>query len=208
MTVTRGVPVAVLSRDPVLRDGVIAQFRGRWEIDAGARTHDARVSVIVADELDRETLDACRRFRRSRADAGVVVVVSRLDDMGLLTGFEAGASGFVRRNEAVPERLVPVVVAVDRGEVSVPPDLIGGLLTHLSRLQTVGSTGPVPTTSLSMRETEVLRLASEGLETSEIARRLSYSERTVKGVVHDITTRLQLRNRTHAVAYAVKNGLI
>ncbi|MQA85396.1 MAG: DNA-binding response regulator, partial [Streptosporangiales bacterium] len=44
--------------------------------------------------------------------------------------------------------------------------------------------------------------------TAEIARALAYSERTVKNIIHDITTRLQLRNRAHAVAYAVREGLI
>ena len=61
---------------------------------------------------------------------------------------------------------------------------------------------------LSEREIEVLRLVAEGLDTGEIARRLSFSERTIKSVLHDVTTRLQLRNRAHAVAYAVREGLI
>jgi len=54
----------------------------------------------------------------------------------------------------------------------------------------------------------VLRLVADGLETSEIASRLSYSERTIKKVLHEVMTRLQLRNRSHAVAYALRNGLI
>ena len=61
---------------------------------------------------------------------------------------------------------------------------------------------------LAPREVEVLRLLADGLDTSEIARKLAYSERTVKNVVHDVTTRLQLRNRSHAVAYALREGLI
>ena len=48
----------------------------------------------------------------------------------------------------------------------------------------------------------------EGLDTSEIAVSLSYSERTIKNVLHEVTSRLQLRNRSHAVAYALRNGLI
>ena len=43
---------------------------------------------------------------------------------------------------------------------------------------------------------------------AEIARELCYSQRTVKNILHDVTTRLQLRNRSHAVAYAVREGLI
>jgi DNA-binding NarL/FixJ family response regulator len=61
---------------------------------------------------------------------------------------------------------------------------------------------------LSDRETEVLRLVADGKDTQAIARELSYSERTVKNVLHDVTTRLQLRNRSHAVAYALREGLI
>jgi DNA-binding NarL/FixJ family response regulator len=63
-------------------------------------------------------------------------------------------------------------------------------------------------TGFSGRELDVLRLLSEGWDTAEIAEKLAYSERTVKNVIHDITTRLQLRNRSHAVAYAVRQGLI
>jgi DNA-binding NarL/FixJ family response regulator len=41
-----------------------------------------------------------------------------------------------------------------------------------------------------------------------VGRRLFFSERTVKNVIHDVTSRLDLRNRTHAVAYAIRQGLI
>ena len=54
----------------------------------------------------------------------------------------------------------------------------------------------------------MLRLVADGYDTAEIAQQLAYSERTVKNVLHDVTTRLQLRNRSHAVAYALREGLI
>jgi DNA-binding NarL/FixJ family response regulator len=61
---------------------------------------------------------------------------------------------------------------------------------------------------LSEREVDVLRLVADGCDTAEIARSLCYSERTVKNVIHDVTSRLRLRNRSHAVAYAMRQGLI
>jgi len=61
---------------------------------------------------------------------------------------------------------------------------------------------------LTEREIGVLRLLAEGLDTIEVGRRLFYSERTVKNITHDVTSRLELRNRTHAVAYAIREGLI
>jgi DNA-binding CsgD family transcriptional regulator len=58
------------------------------------------------------------------------------------------------------------------------------------------------------REVEVLRLIADGMDTLEIAQRLSYSERTVRNIIHALLTRMKLRNRTHAVAYALRNGAI
>ena len=58
------------------------------------------------------------------------------------------------------------------------------------------------------REAEVLRLLAEGYDTAEVGRKLFYSERTVKNIIHDVTSRLELRNRAHAVAYAIREGLI
>jgi DNA-binding NarL/FixJ family response regulator len=201
------VAVAVHAVDPVLRAGVAAQLRAWSEPAEPGDPDQAAVAVVAADELDDPTLHLARRAHK---DGGrpVVLVLSRLDSRTLLAGVEAGASGFVRRADAVPDRLVPVVVAASRGEASIPPDLVSGLLDQLNPKRRGENAGAAPPEKLNRREIEVLRLASEGLETAEIARQLSYSERTVKGVIHDITTRYHLRNRTHAVAYAVRLGLI
>ena len=64
------------------------------------------------------------------------------------------------------------------------------------------------TTTLAERERCVLQLFADGLTTREVARQMCYSERTIKNVLQDLTIRLNVRNRTHAVAYAVREGLI
>jgi DNA-binding CsgD family transcriptional regulator len=55
---------------------------------------------------------------------------------------------------------------------------------------------------------DVLRLVADGFDTVQIARTLSYSERTVKNIIQKVLIRLKLRNRPHAVAYALRNGLL
>ena len=61
---------------------------------------------------------------------------------------------------------------------------------------------------LYTREVEVLRLVAEGADTLEIAQRRSYSERTVRNIIHGLLTRMKLNNRAHAVAYALRNGVM
>ncbi|MBN6042316.1 response regulator transcription factor [Amycolatopsis sp. 195334CR] len=67
---------------------------------------------------------------------------------------------------------------------------------------------PRPPKGLSPREIQVLRLLAEGRDTAEIAAELAYAERTVKNILSGLLTRLELRNRTHAVAHALRHGLI
>jgi DNA-binding NarL/FixJ family response regulator len=204
------IPVYVYSADPILHAGIASQLRGRPETEVvdGTDLDTARVAVVVCDDVDEDAARSVRALQRN-GSLRVILVVGNLDDANLLAGIEAGASGFLRRAEAVAERLTAVIHATASGDGSVPPDLLGRLLTHMSNIQSnVLSPRGMTLSGLSEREIEVLRLVADGLETSEIAARLCYSERTVKGVVHEITTRLRLRNRAQAVAYAVRQGLI
>lgn len=61
---------------------------------------------------------------------------------------------------------------------------------------------------LTTREQEMLRLMAQGNSTREVARQMSYSERTIKNVLQDVCIRLDARNRTHAVALALRQGWI
>jgi DNA-binding NarL/FixJ family response regulator len=204
------IPVFVFARDPVSQAGVSAQLRPRPEVvvvDEG-EVDTAEVALVVADDVDEDAIRVIRALQRNGCPR-VVLVAARLDDAGLVAAVEAGACALLRRAEASGERLAAVVETAASGDGSVPPDLLGRLLEHLGRLQRqVLAPRGLTFTGLSERETQILRLVADGYDTSEIANRMAYSERTVKNALHDVTTRLQLRNRSHAVAYALREGLI
>lgn len=202
--------VHVHARDPISEAGVSSQLRPRPEVRvaAPAEADDAQIVVVVVDSVDDEAVSVLHALQR-RGQARVVLVAGRLDDDDLVRAVEAGVVGLVRRSEATPERLVAVIGAAAAGDGSVPPDLLGRLLAQVGQLQRhVLAPRGLSFTGLATREVEVLRLVADGFDTAQIAQRLSYSERTVKNVLHDVTTRMQLRNRSHAVAYAVREGLI
>jgi DNA-binding NarL/FixJ family response regulator len=203
-------PTYVYAGDPISQAGVIAGLVKQPDVDvvAAEEIDRAEVAVVVADAVDAECIRVLRAVQRNGVPR-TVLVATTVDDAAVVSAAEAGVSGLLRRAEATPERLARVIVRVAGGEGEVPADLLGRLLLQVGRLQRqVLAPRGLNFTGLSERETEVLRLIAAGHDTAEIAARLCYSERTVKNVLHDITTRLQLRNRSHAVAYAMREGLI
>lgn len=208
--VAERISVYVYAHDPISQAGLATQLRTRPEILIVENDIDsAAVAIVVVDEVDDETTRVVKAIQRTNGIPRVVLVVTRLDDAGMLAGVEAGACGLLRRSEAQPERLVEAILSAATGDGSVPADLLGRLLEHVGRLQRqVLSPLGLTMSGLTEREIEVLRLVADGLDTAEIAGSLSYSERTIKNIIHDVTARLNLRNRSHAVAYAVRQGLI
>lgn len=206
----RRVPVHLSSTDVISRAGVVSQLRPRPEVLLldDAEADRAEVAVIITDGIDESSLRTLRATR-SRGTPALVLVVTQVDDAGLVAAVEHGAAGIVRRSEASADRLVAVVRAAAAGEGAVPPDLLGRLLQQVGALQreVLGPRG-LTFSGLADREVEVLRLVADGFDTAEIAAKLSYSQRTIKNILHDVTNRLHLRNRCHAVAYALRNGLI
>ncbi len=202
--------VFIYARDPISQAGIAAQIRGRPEVRVvdNEEIDSAEVALVVSDEVDEDTTKVMKGLQRNGCPR-IVLVVTRLDDAGLLAAIEAGACGLLRRSQAGTEPLVHVIEAAVSGDGTVPPDLLGRLLAQVGRLQRqVLAPRGLAFNGLTEREIGVLKLVAEGLSTGEIAGRLSYSERTIKNVIHDVTARLNLRNRSHAVAYALKEGLI
>jgi DNA-binding CsgD family transcriptional regulator len=99
-----------------------------------------------------------------------------------------------------PSRLLSCVRAVTRGG-AVPPEVLCQLLP-------TSSADSPPARELTDRELVVLRMLGDGETTRGIAEQLSYSERTVKNIVHDLLEKLNCRTRAHAVAIAARQGVI
>jgi len=204
------IPVFVHAADPISEAGLEAALRPRPEVALVGRGDVDENTVVIeaADALTEETIRSLRSLSM-RGCRRIVLVIGALDEAGLLSVVEVGVCAVVRRSEATAPRLAQLIVSTAAGEGTLPPDLLGRLLQQVGRLQRqVLSPMDMHLTGLSNREAEVLRLVADGLDTKEIAGKLCYSERTVKNVLHDVTSRFQLQNRSQAVAYALREGLI
>jgi DNA-binding NarL/FixJ family response regulator len=210
VAIAPAIQVHVCAADPLTRAGIVSQLRtGQgFAISTADDPPPDAVALVVADDVTDAVASEIRALR-GRGVARIVLLATVVNDKGLLGAAEAGVSGVVRRSEATAHNLAVAIRAAAAGEGTLPPDLLGRLLRQVGELQRqVLSPRGLTFSGLTERETAVLRLLADGYDTAEVGRRLFYSERTVKNIIHDVTSRLDLRNRAHAVAYAIREGLI
>jgi len=183
--------------------GLMSYLRDRLEITLLTPDQRAEADVIVA-AVGALTGDVVAGLRQSPAP--VVLVLDQIGEVDVLTLADCRVVTVLPRVAATGDRVLRGVLAAASGGGVLPPHLVAELLDHVRRLRqelVAPANGP-----LTARELDVLRLMADGMDTAEIATELSYSERTVKNVFYGLTTRLHLRNRPHAVAYALRKGMI
>ncbi|MDF3290588.1 helix-turn-helix transcriptional regulator [Streptomyces silvisoli] len=202
------VPVVVEADDPISAAGTAAKVREQPELELVELVAPGTVVILVTEEVDEALTARCRKLMRGH-DARLVLVVSRMREAELLRVIECGVSTVLWRREATSSALLAAVQGAHRGDGAIPSDLLGRLLVQVGRMQR-GLLQPqgLGYGGVSERELDVLRLIADGLDTGEIAAKLSYSERTIKNILQGLMGRLQLRNRAHAVAYALREGFI
>ena len=199
--------IAVCSTDLLMLPGVadlLGDEPGMTVVSAD-QVPTADLALVVAEEVDDTTRDLLARIARS-SPARVVLMIDRIDEASLpeLVGFRVRQ--IVARHAA--DDLIAAIAAAVAG-TEPPADPTAHLLAQLEpvTLTQLGPRADAPTT-LAPRERELVRLLAEGYDTAEIARSLSYSERTVKNIVHGMLDRLRLRNRAHVVAFAMRAGVL
>jgi DNA-binding NarL/FixJ family response regulator len=129
----------------------------------------------------------------------VVATLKRPSDGSLRTLADAGVRAFLDRDDVTPDVLGAAVRGVVLGTVTLPSGAF-------SEMMTAHRDGAIR--SLLPREQDVVRLLADGLDTRTISAALSYSERTVKNIVHDVLVKLDSRTRAQAVGVATRKGLI
>ncbi|WP_404867714.1 LuxR C-terminal-related transcriptional regulator [Kitasatospora griseola] len=207
----RPTPVAVHALDPLSRAGVVSYLRQCPEISLVEEDHHQAgtgVALLVADTFDEAAMAGLSRLVKAERTR-VVLILDRIQEPELLNVVSLGVTTILWRREVTGERLRQAVRTAVRGHGDLPPDLLGKLIGCMGRRRTGDGPDNNPADyGMLPREVDVLRLVADGMDTGEIAVKLLYSERTIKNIIHTVTTRFQLRNRAHAVAYALREGYI
>jgi DNA-binding NarL/FixJ family response regulator len=139
--------------------------------------------------------------------ARIVMCVQDVTAGRVVEAIGNGAAGALARDSLTPETLIAAVTAVVAGIYALDAASLRALTGSVSptshRDRLARATG-----QFTAREQLVLRLVAAGLSNREIAQQLSYSERTIKAILHDVVTKLGVKSRSQAVALAVRERMI
>ena len=213
----RRIRVMVVDDHPMWRDGVARDLtEGGYEVVAavGEGAQAVRVGAAVRPDVvildlqlpDLSGPEVIRGLLARAAGVRVLVLSASGEPPDVLEAVKAGAAGYLVKST---ERAVflDAVRRTAAGEAIFTPGLAGLVLGEYRRLATAGPDTPPGAPTLTVRETEILRLVAKGFSYKQIADSLVVSHRTVQNHVQNTLNKLQLHNRVELARYAIAQGL-
>jgi DNA-binding NarL/FixJ family response regulator len=207
MTANRPIRILTVDDHPVLREGIAAILASESDMvlvaEAGNgreaveqfRTHHPDITLMDLQMPVMSGSDAIAAIRKDFHDARIIVLTTYSGDAQAERAFKAGAYGYLLKS-MLRKELVETIRTVHGGRKRMPPEIAVELVEHRAD------------DALSEREIEVLRQLASGNSNKMIADNLGLSEETIKAHMRSILSKLSANDRTHALAIALKRGII
>jgi DNA-binding NarL/FixJ family response regulator len=210
------ISVLLVDDHPVVIEGLRKVLATAGDLTVTGEAHDASGAIEKTRSLHPDVVlldlrmpgasgvQATRQLRDVDDRVAIIILTSYGDQAYVRQALEAGADGYLLKSTA-PEKLIAAIRSAARGRRQLSPELLDGVLLEfggLAREQTQR------TSDLSRDDLEILRLASKGSTNREIGLATGRTEVAVKKRLQVIFQKLSALDRAHAVAEAIRRGLI
>ena len=204
------IRILVVDDHPLIRLGLRRCLEVDAELEVVGEAEDGCQALLRIEELLPQVvlmdllmpgmggLDTIALCRERFPSVEIVVLTSVLDDRQVVRALELGVRSYLLKGGEIAD-LRRTVKAAAEGRTEFSAEVSRCLIRSLR--------APEPIPELTEREQQVLQALSRGDSNKEISDALAISEKTTKTHVSALLTKLGLRRRTQAVAYAWRNGL-
>ncbi len=193
---------ALLERNPGFE--VVAEAATAREAIERTMTFNPDVVVMDIRLPGGSGIEACQEITTRFPATKVIMLTSYAEDEMLFSAIRAGASGYVLK-QIGGDDLVHAIEAVGRGEALLDPAVTQRVFQEVRKAAREEEASAFA--DLTQQEMHVLQLVSEGRTNRQIAESLFLGEGTVRNYVSSILSKLGVRNRAEAAAYAVEHNL-
>lgn len=207
MSTAHRIRVLVVDDHPMMRDGIAAALRAQPDLEFVGEAASGSEAIeqfgkLLPDVMlldlnmpDVNGLDALKAIRASFPDARIVVLTTYKGDVLANRALKAGALGYLLKTSLRTD-LIGAIRAAHEGKRYVPAEVAVTIAQH------------VGTKELTPREVEIMRHIAAGLSNKEIGRELGVSDETVKAYLKSVFVKLNVSDRSHALAIAIERGIL
>jgi len=208
------IQVAIVDDQRLLVEGLGRIVDAQQEMEVVGSAHNGESGVRICQELRPDVvlmdinmplmdgITATRKVRDLLPDTKVLILTFHTDDAHVFQGIKAGASGYLLK-DCTPEDLSRAIKTVHAGDTIMSPEIARKMLLAFEEAEEEPSAP-----QLTERELDVITALARGHSNKQIARDLSISEKTVRNHISNIFKKLHVYDRTQAVLYAIREGIV
>lgn len=204
---TASIRVMLVDDHVIMLEGLVSLLTASGSIDVVASATDGQRAIELFDESKPDVsivdlrmrpmdgVELTQKLRRLNPKARVIMLTTYDTDEDIFRGFQAGIATYIRKDTDAAN-LINAVHAVHAGQRIIDPQIAAKLAEHVAG------------DSLTARQDEVLQLVAEGKSNQEIGEQIHITEGTVKAHIREILRKLGARDRTQAVSFALRRGIV
>jgi DNA-binding NarL/FixJ family response regulator len=212
---TEHISVVIADDQRLFANGLarIISVQADMEVVGEAHTGEEAITLCLHEEPDVVLMDlsmpgigglsAARKILSLLPRTRVLILTVHTDDIHVFQGIKAGAQGYILK-DCTPEELTRAIRTVHAGETIMSQDIARKTLSTFESIRSNTEITPV----LTERELEVIKALAQGKSNKEIALALDISEKTVRNHASNIYNKLHIFDRTQAVIYAIRRGIV